>query len=613
MLADWGLRITAFLELHRQSGPDSDSAWHVATAVYVLPFILLAPFNGCLSNSLPRRWVLVGAAVGCLVALLAFTPYGPWVTALGFVALGSALYSASRYAVLPAIAQDTKLPLNTISGLIELGSLSAVAAGIIIGLQYTDTTPSGIPVAVVICLALSCIVVVAALPCSFRSDVARPESPLRAVVGFFRDCKRIFDDPESRWSLLAQSVFQGLVVAASGATFTAILNTGATGAAMHSMIAMTVGLALGCSLAAGQTSTYRSLGLVPLGLTGLVLAQAWAASTSDDGIVPVGPSLLMGILGGAITVPLRAAYQAAVPSDARGNAMSVMNTVIYILTGVIALMMYYLSQTRLLTDVHAQMWFLTCIIAASAALAWRVLFPQTLELLLEWIMLPIYRVHVRGPGIGKIPLRGPLLLIANHSAYLDPFWIGKITPRHVRPMMTSKFYDVPIIHWIVKNVVRAIRVQVGKFRREAPELQIAIEALRNGECVLVYPEGILRRKEEKILRLFGQGVWHMLRELPETPVVVFWIEGGWGSYTSYKNGPPMTNKKRDFFHRIDIAIEEPQVLPPEVLADQRATRLYLMRACLEARRHLGLPVPLDVLPAVHDEMEDVDETSVPSE
>jgi hypothetical protein len=57
------------------------------------------------------------------------------------------------------------------------------------------------------------------------------------------------------------------------------------------------------------------------------------------------------------------------------------------------------------------------------------------------------------------------------------------------------------------------------------------------------------------------------------------------------NGPPMTNKKRDFWRRIDIAVEEPQVLPAEVLADHRSTRRYLMRACLEARRHLGLPVP----------------------
>src|SRR5262249_54904465 len=138
-----------------------------------------------------------------------------------------------------------------------------------------------------------------------------------------------------------------------------------------------------------------------------------------------------------------------------------------------------------------------------------------------------------------------------------------------------------------------IRVQDATFRREAPELQEAIEVLRRGDCVLLFPEAILRRKEELMLRQFGRGVWHILRAVPQTPVVVCWIEGGWGSYTSYKNGPPMPHKSLDWRRKIDIAVTEPQVLEPSLLADQRATRRYLMRVCREARGFLGLPVPPD--------------------
>ena len=53
----------------------------------------------------------------------------------------------------------------------------------------------------------------------------------------------------------------------------------------------------------------------------------------------------------------------------------------------------------------------------------------------------------------------------------------------------------------------------------------------------------------------------------------------------------MKNKSLDWGRRIDIAVAEPRVLDPAVLADQRATRSYLMRACLECRRYLGLEVP----------------------
>jgi hypothetical protein len=102
---------------------------------------------------------------------------------------------------------------------------------------------------------------------------------------------------------------------------------------------------------------------------------------------------------------------------------------------------------------------------------------------------------------------------------------------------------------------------------------------------------MLRRKEEPLIRPFGQGVWHILQELPQTPVVVCWIEGGWGSFASYRNGPPLRNKRPDLRRRIDIAVAEPRPLPPEVLADHRATRHHLLRACLECRRYLGLDVP----------------------
>ena len=78
---------------------------------------------------------------------------------------------------------------------------------------------------------------------------------------------------------------------------------------------------------------------------------------------------------------------------------------------------------------------------------------------------------------------------------------------------------------------------------------------------------------------------------PETPVVVCWIEGGWGTYTSYAGGKPTKNKRMDFWRRIDVAVSEPQLLAPETLADSRATRVYLMRLCLQARGYLGLEVP----------------------
>src|ERR1700687_3689788 len=180
-----------------------------------------------------------------------------------------------------------------------------------------------------------------------------------------------------------------------------------------------------------------------------------------------------------------------------------------------------------------------------------------LENILECLMWPVYPIRAYGPGVDRMPQRGPLLIVANHSAYVDVFWVCKVVPRPVVPMMSSLYYDVPIMRWLMVNIVRAIRIEETKFRREAPELREAIDRLHKGECLVLYPEGRLRFKEHELLRPFGQGVWHILREVPETVVVVLWIEGGWGSWSSYFNGRPMKNKRFDWWRRIDIGIGEP--------------------------------------------------------
>jgi 1-acyl-sn-glycerol-3-phosphate acyltransferase len=151
--------------------------------------------------------------------------------------------------------------------------------------------------------------------------------------------------------------------------------------------------------------------------------------------------------------------------------------------------------------------------------------------------------------------------------------------------------------WLFR-LAAAIRVQYSRYRDEAPELKNAIVALDRGGCVMMFPEGHLRHYENRPLSSFGQGVWHILAERPSTPVVVCWIEGGWGSFFSYWRGKPTKNKWPDFWRSIRVAVSEPIVLDGELLRDRRATRLYLMQRCLDARKFLALtphPMPSHLL------------------
>jgi 1-acyl-sn-glycerol-3-phosphate acyltransferase len=597
-MADHCLRLFVILKAAAGDPAERESAWHFVVALFALPAIFLAPLNGALGNSLPKPKVLIGSAAFCLVVVLAFIPaqaWGHWCLAL--LAVGSAVYFPVRYAMLPAAAEDAHIPLTRVNGWMEMGAVASIVIGMILGgtlYEYPNVLPGlgGIPSAVFAALGLNFIGLVAALPVAFPSDVRRREAPGPALAGFFRDAGRILRQRDTRGSLLAWAGFRGLVAAVTGAFIAEVLSRAANGEELSPFRAMltvapwiTLGVAVGCVLAGVQGHPRRSLGLVPFGLTGLVIAMIWAAITPVPGPVLC---VVVGVLGGVVNIPLFSAYQDGLPADARGNGMAVMNTANSVFMTGMCFLMFALARLQILRAA-GQVWLVAGLTGIGVFLGWRLLLRESLEQFLEILIWPIYRIKAHGPGKEHCPRHGPLLIVANHTAWFDPLWIAKVVPRRVTPMMTSVFYDLPVLRFLMVHVVQAIRVQSSGFRREAPELDDAVAALDRGECLVIFPEGMLRRREDLLLRNFGQGVWHILRKRPATPVVTCWIEGGWGSYMSYYKGPPLVNKRLDWWRHIEVAISEPQVLDSAALADDRTTRSLFMRACLNLRASLGLP------------------------
>jgi 1-acyl-sn-glycerol-3-phosphate acyltransferase len=585
ILADNCLRVFIVLRAAEVSAAAGEFTWDVAAALFVLPALVLAPVNGALGNSLPKRLVLAAAAAFCLGAVGIFAVTGgPWLACLGVVALGNALYSPARYALLPAAAQDARLPLARVNAWIEMGAVSAVVAGLVLGGELHAVAET---VTIMVILALNVVGLLAAVPAWFPSDVSRPESPGRALLGFFRDSRRVWRRKETRGCLLAVAALRGLVLAASGLVLA--VNLGGAAPDFHALLtaAMLVllGAAGGSLLAGVQGHPTRVLGVVPFAATGLCACLAAAALVQP---VPAWLYVLVGLMGGLVNVPLLSTYQASLPADARGNGLALLNMAGYAAMSVLALGMAGLARGQLVS-LSVRIGILAVLAAVGAGVAWRVLLRDSYEQVLEMLFAPFYRVRGYGPGLGRLPREGPLLVVANHSAWLDPAWLSRVVPRRLVALLTSQFYDLPVLHFLAVYVVHAIRVEDSSFRREAPELDQAISALDRGECVLIFPEGQMRKKADRLLYRFGRGVWHVLQARPSTPVVVCWIEGGWGSYVSYFNGPPAKNKRVDFWRRIRIGVQAAEVLDKDVLADHRATRDYLMRRCLEARQYLGLP------------------------
>lgn len=357
------------------------------------------------------------------------------------------------------------------------------------------------------------------------------------------------------------------------------------------LIWLTLSAVVGAALPYLYWGPYRALGFVPYA------ALAWLAATAHGVFWDQWPGWAHGLPLGVIAGSLARGW--------RGTPRVEEN---YALAGVVLLgagiAWGFVVAERPFT---AAGYFVLAISAGLLALSAVRLFRPFFELTLEPVLWISYAVRGRGPGLAVFPRSGPCLVIANHACWLDPIFLAKILPRPITPMMTARFYDLPVIRRIV-TAFGVIRVPEKAMKKDAPEIGEAIAALDRGECVVIFPEGYLRRIEERWLRRFGQGIWQILQARPETPVFACWIEGGWGSYMSYFNGPPTKNKRKDVRRPIGVAVALPTTVPPDVLADHLPTRIYLMNLVLGARAHLDLPpIPPFDLPA----KEEAEEETIP--
>ncbi len=347
---------------------------------------------------------------------------------------------------------------------------------------------------------------------------------------------------------------------------------------------------------------YRVQGFLPwAALAGLALAAPKAALPPDPDaealsawgwLTLVALAVLLGLAAGSILRTrdhLRANLGRFTGAAALGVALSVL--------------VWRLCEPAQLA------WVCAAALLALAVLGWAALARPAVEVAIEPFLRLMYTVEAVGEGRKLLPLHGPCLVMANHAAWSDPLLLAEAIPRETAPMMTAGFYDLPVVRPLMRHVFRTIRVHEQAVRRDAPEILDAVAALDAGQCVVIFPEGYLRRTEAVPLRRFGQGVWQILAARPSTPVVATWIEGSWGSYFSHKDGPPTKNKRFDRRLRIRVAFLAPVTVPLELLADGRHARAWLANRVLDARMLLGLPpLPPVVVPADSTEGGDAGET-----
>jgi 1-acyl-sn-glycerol-3-phosphate acyltransferase len=97
----------------------------------------------------------------------------------------------------------------------------------------------------------------------------------------------------------------------------------------------------------------------------------------------------------------------------------------------------------------------------------------------------LVKVDIR--GLEYIPPAGPTIVMMNHRGAVDPFVVlGAVRPRFVVPMSKIENFRIPLIGRLMRWW-GAYPVRRNEIDRSA--LQTTVELLRNGNLVLMAPEG----------------------------------------------------------------------------------------------------------------------------
>ncbi len=145
----------------------------------------------------------------------------------------------------------------------------------------------------------------------------------------------------------------------------------------------------------------------------------------------------------------------------------------------------------------------------------------------------IHRVKIEGQE--NIPLDEPLIYCGNHRTYLDPPLIVVTAKRHVRFMAKIELKKNPFFAFL--GVVFD-GIYVNRDSKDITAIKTVLKALKNGECVALFPEGT-RNGIEKGEKVKDGAAFFAMRS--GAKVMPVGISGGTGKFdkVTIRYGKPL--------------------------------------------------------------------------
>lgn len=557
-----------------QLGWDAGLVNNLAAALFILPYLLFSAWGGQLADHRNKRHLIIAlkclelATMTAAAAAIMLDAYMVLLGLLFMMGAQSALFGPVKYAIVPQHVQRTELVHA--NAWIEMGTFLAILLGTLgAGVLMAIDASQG-RVVIGACLVLiSALGLVTACLVPSAPPVSSGRIRFQPLSGSWRVLCKAWQRPTLFRALIGISVFWFL-----GACYLTqiplwtrqVLNAEA-GAVTLLLAAFAVGVGLGSLICARLSAGRLEVGLVPIGAFVLALAGfdfaahqplgAGVNALADLLFMPrfwwmLGDLVLIGMGGGLYIIPLYTLVQVRSAEDERAQmiaANNVLNAFFMVLSAVFGVVLLTVMGVSLngFFAALAGVSLLTAFVCA-------VLQPRAMMRICIFMLIKLwYRLRIRGAS--HIPNEGPAIVVCNHVSFMDALVMGGASPRPLRFLMDKPIYESPGLHWFFRM---AGAIPVASERRDPKGMRRALdlvsEALRNGEVVMLFPEGRLTRTGHT--QEFRRGIDLILKRDP-VPVIPAALSGLWGSWSSRYAGAPFKGLPRRFRARVCLAFGAP--------------------------------------------------------